>query len=484
MTEPIASPIFNPVDVVIMAAGKGTRMKSRLPKVLHRLAGRPLLGHVLQAAERLGARGATLVVGHGAAEVQAFCGEVPKSNANETVQLPLQFVLQEPQLGTGHAVQQAAPLLADDGVTLVLNGDVPLVEPATLQRLVAQCGGHQFALLTVDTGEDAGAYGRIVRAALGGGDAPVEAIVEARDATPAQREITEWYSGVMAAPTALLKKYLALLRNDNAQKEFYLTDVVKHAVAHGTPVVALKIDDEMEVAGVNSPVQLAELERGVQRRAATRLMESGVRLMDPARFDLRGELECGQDVEIDVGCIFEGVVSLADGVKIGAHCVIANARIETGAVIHPFTHIDGGRDGATVGAGALIGPYARLRPGARLGPEVHIGNFVEVKNSTLAAGAKANHLAYLGDATVGERVNYGAGSITANYDGANKHRTVIEADVHVGSNCVLVAPVTLGAGATIGGGSTITKNVPEGALSVARGKQTTLAQWDRPKKAT
>lgn len=482
MTEPTASPISNPVDVVIMAAGKGTRMKSRLPKVLHRLAGRPLLGHVLQAAERLGARGATLVVGHGASEVEAFCISKPRTQSGEATPLQIQFVRQEPQLGTGHAVQQAAPLLPDDGVTLVLNGDVPLVEPATLERLVAQCAGHQIALLTVDTGDDAGAYGRIVRSVAGQADAPVQAIVEARDATPAQRDITEWYSGVMAAPTALLKKYLALLRDDNAQKEFYLTDVVKHAVAHGTPVVALKIDDEMEVAGVNSPVQLAELERGLQRRAATRLMESGVRLMDPARFDLRGVLECGQDVEIDVGCIFEGVVSLADGVQIGAHCVIANARIEAGAVIHPFTHIDGGSQGATVGAGALIGPYARLRPGAQLGPEVHIGNFVEVKNSTLAAGAKANHLAYLGDATVGERVNYGAGSITANYDGANKHRTVIESDVHVGSNCVLVAPVTLGAGATIGGGSTITKNVPAGALSVARGRQISLENWPRPKK--
>jgi len=480
MSASIISPATPlPIDVVIMAAGKGTRMKSRLPKVLHRLAGRPLLGHVLQAASRLGARGATLVVGHGAPEVEAF-GTADSS----AIQLPLQFVRQEPQLGTGHAVQQAAPLLPEDGVTLILNGDVPLVEPATLQRLVDQCGGRQIALLTVDTGEDAGAYGRIVRGITGGSDAPVEAIVEARDATPAQRAITEWYSGVMAAPTVLLKKYLGLLRDDNAQKEFYLTDVVKHAVAHGTPVAALMITDEMEVAGVNSPVQLAELERGVQRRAAVRLMEAGVRLLDPSRFDLRGTLDCGQDVEIDVGCIFEGNVSLADGVKVGAHCVIANARIEAGAVIHPFTHIDGGGQGATVGAGALIGPYARLRPGAELGAEVHIGNFVEVKNSTLAAGAKANHLAYLGDATVGERVNYGAGSITANYDGANKHRTVIEADVHVGSNCVLVAPVTIGAGATIGGGSTITKAVPAGTLGVARGRQVNLGNWERPKKAS
>ena len=311
---------------------------------------------------------------------------------------------------------------------------------------------------------------------------PVRAIVEAKDATPDQCAITEWYSGVMAAPTRLLKRYLALLTDDNAQQEFYLTDVVKHAVAGGTPVLALKIDDEAEVAGVNSPVQLAELEREVQRRTAQRLMEAGVRLLDPARFDVRGDLQCGQDVEIDVGCIFEGTVTLADNVRIGAHCVIANARVEAGAMIHPFTHIDGGKDGVVVGPGALVGPFARLRPGTQLGAEVHIGNFVEVKNSTLAAGAKANHLAYLGDATVGERVNYGAGSITANYDGANKHRTVLEADVHIGSNCVLVAPVTIGAGGTVGGGSTITKSTPPGALSVARGKQVSIANWARPQK--
>jgi bifunctional UDP-N-acetylglucosamine pyrophosphorylase/glucosamine-1-phosphate N-acetyltransferase len=286
----------------------------------------------------------------------------------------------------------------------------------------------------------------------------------------------------MAAPTRVLKRYLALLDDRNAQQEFYLTDVVKHAVADGTVVHALKIDDPVEVAGVNSPQQLAELERELQRRAAARHMEAGVRLADPARFDVRGELHCGQDVEIDVGCVFEGRVTLGDDVRIGAHCVIANAEIAAGAVIHPFTHIDGGKEGVSIGAGALIGPFARLRPGAQLGAEVHIGNFVEVKNSTLADGAKANHLAYLGDATVGERVNYGAGSITANYDGANKHRTVIEADVHVGSNCVLVAPVTIGAGGTVGGGSTITKDTPPGALSVARGRQVSIPNWQRPQK--
>ena len=471
------------IDVVIMAAGKGTRMKSKRPKVLHPLAGRPLLMHVLGSAAALGARDVVVITGHGAMEVEAASAQWAGAAGQNGSKLALRSVRQEPQLGTGHAVQQAAPLLPDDGVTLVLNGDVPLVQPDTLQRLIALCAGNHLALLTVDTGEDAGAYGRIVREGAGA-DAPVHAIVEAKDANAAQRAITEWYSGVMAAPTRLLKKYLALLDDRNAQKEFYLTDVVKHAVADGTSVHALKIDDPVEVAGVNSPLQLAELEREVQQRAAARYMEAGVRLADPARFDLRGELTCGQDVEIDVGCVFEGRVALGDDVRVGAHCVIANADIAAGAVIHPFTHIDGGKEGVTVGAGALIGPFARLRPGAQLGAEVHIGNFVEVKNSTLADGAKANHLAYLGDATVGERVNYGAGSITANYDGANKHRTVIEADVHVGSNCVLVAPVTIGAGGTVGGGSTITKSTPPGALSVARGKQVSIANWQRPIKKT
>jgi bifunctional UDP-N-acetylglucosamine pyrophosphorylase/glucosamine-1-phosphate N-acetyltransferase len=290
----------------------------------------------------------------------------------------------------------------------------------------------------------------------------------------------------MAVPAARLKPWLARLDNNNVQGEYYLTDIVKMAVADGVPVVAHKIADAVQVAGVNSPVQLAELERAFQARQALRFMEQGVRLADPARFDVRGELTCGQDVSIDVNCVFEGTVALGDDVKIGANCVIANATIAAGAVIHPFTHIQGGqpgsKDAVEVGAGALIGPFARLRPGAKLGAEVHIGNFVEVKNSTLAPGAKANHLAYLGDATVGERVNYGAGSITANYDGAFKHRTVIEADVHVGSNCVLVAPITLGAGGTVGGGSTLTKDTPPGALSVARGKQVSIANWKRPVK--
>jgi bifunctional UDP-N-acetylglucosamine pyrophosphorylase/glucosamine-1-phosphate N-acetyltransferase len=457
------------IDVVVMAAGKGTRMKSRWPKVLQRLAGVPLVQHVLNTAAQLQARSAVVITGHGADQVEPVV--LAPSQA-----LAVQCVRQEPQLGTGHAVQQAVPVLADDGVVVLLSGDVPLTQADTLQALIAQCGGHQLALLTIDYADPTG-YGRIVRQ----GDA-VQAIVEQKDATEAERQIREVYCGIMAVPAKLLKAWLARLDNKNAQGEYYLTDVVKMAVADGVPVVAHKITDALQVAGINSPLQLAELERAHQLREAHRLMAQGVRMKDPARFDLRGQLDCGQDVEIDVNCIFEGQVSLGEGVRVGANCVLANCTIEAGAVIHPFTHIDGEKLGVSVGEGALVGPFARLRPGAQWAAVVHIGNFVEVKNSTLARGAKANHLAYLGDATVGERVNYGAGSITANYDGANKHRTVIEADVHIGSNCVLVAPVTIGAGGTVGGGSTITKNTEPGALSVARGKQISIANWARPQK--
>ena len=452
-----------------MAAGKGTRMKSRLPKVLQRLAGVPLVQHVLNTAAQLNARSAVVITGHGADQVEPLLLAPGQA-------LAVQCVRQEPQLGTGHAVQQAVPALADDGVVVILSGDVPLTQADTLQALIAQCGGDKLALLTIDFADPTG-YGRIVR----DGDA-VKAIVEHKDASDAQRQIQEVYSGIMAVPARLLKAWLARLDNQNAQGEYYLTDVVKFAVADGVPVVAHKISDPLQVAGINSPVQLAELERAHQLRQAHRFMEQGVRLKDPARFDLRGQLDCAQDVEIDVNCIFEGQVSLGEGVRIGANCVLANCTIAADAVIHPFTHIDGEKLGVSVGEGALIGPFARLRPGAQLGAEVHIGNFVEVKNSTMAKGAKANHLAYLGDATVGERVNYGAGSITANYDGANKHRTVIEADMHIGSNCVLVAPVTIGAGGTVGGGSTITKSTEPGSLSVARGKQVSIANWARPVK--
>ena len=465
------------IDVVIMAAGKGTRMRSKIPKVLQALAGRALLQHVLDTAAQLSARKAVVITGHGAEEVEAACAR----NRGPAADFAMQFVRQEPQLGTGHAVQQAVPALDDDGVVVVLSGDVPLTQADTLFHLIAACGGDKLALLTLEQSNPAG-YGRIVRKG-GAPNGDVQAIVEHKDATESQRQITEIYSGIMAVPAAKLKRWLARLDNKNAQGEYYLTDIVKFAVADGVGVVAHKITDAVQVAGVNSPVQLAELERAFQLRQAHRLMEEGVRLADPARIDVRGDLSCAHDVSIDVNCVFSGQVTLGEGVSIGANCVISNAVIDAGAVIHPFTHIDGEALGVTVGAGALIGPFARLRPGARLGAEVHIGNFVEVKNSTLAKGAKANHLAYLGDATVGERVNYGAGSITANYDGANKHRTVIEADVHVGSNCVLVAPITIGAGGTVGGGSTITKDTPAGALSVARGKQVSIANWARPKKA-
>jgi bifunctional UDP-N-acetylglucosamine pyrophosphorylase / glucosamine-1-phosphate N-acetyltransferase len=462
------------IDVVIMAAGKGTRMKSARPKVLHRLAGKPLLQHVLDTADAIHARRAIVITGNGAGEVEA---EVARWERG--AQAPaLNFVRQEPQLGTGHAVQQAAPVLPDDGVALILNGDVPLIEAATLARLVESCGGERLALLSVEMPDPTG-YGRILRSGTA-----VQGIVEHKDASAQQREIREVYTGFMAVPSKLLKRWLSRLTNDNAQGEYYLTDVVAMAVKEGVGVVAVKATDPVEVEGVNSPVQLAQLERAYQRREANRLMEQGVRLADPARFDVRGTLECEQDVEIDVNCVFEGHVVLGEGARIGANCVIANTKIEAGAVILPFTHMEGEGKGVRIGEGAIVGPFARLRPGADLGPEVHIGNFVEVKNSTLARGAKANHLAYLGDATVGARVNYGAGSITANYDGANKHRTVLEDDVHVGSNCVLVAPITIGAGGTVGAGSTISKDTPAGVLSVARGKQVSIANWKRPQKAS
>jgi bifunctional UDP-N-acetylglucosamine pyrophosphorylase/glucosamine-1-phosphate N-acetyltransferase len=451
------------LNIVIMAAGKGTRMKSARPKVLHRLGGMSLLQHVLRAGAALGATRTVVITGHEAGLVEA-----------SVAGLGLVFARQEPQLGTGHAIQQALPALDDAAATtLILNGDVPLIRADTAAALARACGGERLALLTIELA-DASGYGRILRDAAG----HVQGIVEHKDATPAQRQIREVYTGMMAAPTGALRRWVSALRSDNAQREYYLTDIVAMAVAEGVPVVATQPASETEVLGVNSPAQLADLERRFQRAQAEALMEAGVRLADPARLDVRGSLACGSDVEIDVGCVFEGRVTLADGVRIGAHCVIRDAEIAAGAVVQPFTHIEG----ASIGPQATVGPFARLRPGAELGEAVHIGNFVEVKNSTLAAGAKANHLAYLGDATVGERVNYGAGSITANYDGANKHRTVLGADVHVGSNCVLVAPVTVGDGATIGGGSTVAQDVPAGKLVLARARQVVIEGWQRPKK--
>jgi bifunctional UDP-N-acetylglucosamine pyrophosphorylase/glucosamine-1-phosphate N-acetyltransferase len=451
----------SPLSIVIMAAGKGTRMKSNRPKVLHPLAGRPLLQHVLNAVAGLRADTTLVVVGYGADAVRTLVADQP-----------ITCVLQEPQRGTGHAVQQTVAHLPDAGTTLVLNGDVPLIETATAAALVAASGGTKLALLTIELDQPAG-YGRIVRHG-----AAVKAIVEEKDASPAQRAIREVYTGMLAAPTAWLKRAVMALRNDNAQQEYYLTDLAAAAAAEGVPVVAQAATREVEVLGVNSALQLADLERRVQRRRAEALMDAGVRLADPARIDIRGTLVCGSDVSIDVGCVFEGDVTLADDVTIGAHCVIRDSRIDAGAVINPFTYMERSR----IGPGATVGPFARLRPGADLGAEVHIGNFVEIKNSTLARGTKANHLAYVGDATVGERVNYGAGSIVANYDGANKHRTVIGDDVHVGSNCVLVAPVAIGEGATIGAGSTIGQDAPAGKLTVARARQVSIEGWVRPKK--
>jgi bifunctional UDP-N-acetylglucosamine pyrophosphorylase / glucosamine-1-phosphate N-acetyltransferase len=466
------------IDVVIMAAGKGTRMKSSKPKVLHHLAGRALLAHVVDTAASLKARQVVVVTGHGAIEVEASMTSPDKPKP----QFDLVFVRQEPQLGTGHAMMQAAPVLAQDGLVVVLSGDVPLLQASTLRSLIDLSGGSHLALLTIHFDDPRG-YGRIVRERA---DGPVLAIVEHKDATTEQQALQEVYSGIMVVPAQLLKGWLARLDNCNSQGEYYLTDIVKLAVADGTVVLAHCIDDALQVTGINSPAQLAALERAFQLRQAQALMTQGVRLADPNRLDVRGELICASDVEIDINCVFQGRVELGEGVRIGANCHIAHAQIEAGAVIQPFCHIEGSAkselDRVRIGAGASIGPFARLRPGAHLGQDVHIGNFVEIKNASLAKGAKANHLAYVGDARLGERVNYGAGSITANYDGANKHTTVIEDDVHIGSNCVLIAPVVIGAGGTVGGGSTITKDTPAGALTVARAKQVSLAQWKRPKK--
>jgi bifunctional UDP-N-acetylglucosamine pyrophosphorylase/glucosamine-1-phosphate N-acetyltransferase len=451
------------MNIVILAAGQGKRMRSSLPKVLHPVAGRPMLAHVIAAARAVSSDVAnvTVVVGHGAAVVQEAFPAGPG----------LQLVLQEPQLGTGHAVMQAVPHLDDAAPTLVLYGDVPLITPATLGRLVA-AAGDAVGVLTVRLPDPTG-YGRIVRDARG----DVVRIVEQKDASDAERAIDEVNTGIVVVPTRPLKAWLATLSNDNAQGEYYLTDVIARAVHDGVRVVGVAGDVD-ETLGVNSKAQLAVVERIAQRRSADALMEAGVTLADPARIDVRGELVAGTDVAIDVGCVFEGRVELADGVRIGAYCVLRDCTIGPGTELLPFTHADG----AAVGAGARIGPYSRLRPGARLEDDVHIGNFVEVKASTLGRGAKANHLAYVGDSTVGRDVNIGAGTITANYDGANKHRTVIGDGASIGSNAVLVAPVTIGAGATIGGGSTIAKDAPAGKLTVARARQVTLDNWQRPVK--
>ena len=451
---------MNPLNIVILAAGKGTRMYSEKPKVLHALAGKPLLQHVLDCAVALRPQQICVVYGHG--------GEVVPQAMQ---QYPAKFVIQEPQLGTGHAVQQAMPLLADDGRTLVLYGDVPLIQHSTLHQM--QQAGDGLVLLTVNLDNPAG-YGRIVRNNQG----DVLAIIEEKDASPGQREIREVNTGILLAPTGKLREWLARLRNDNSQGEYYLTDIVAMAVQQGVAVHAVQPAHEWEIHGINSKAQLAALERTRQQVEASRLLAHGVTLADPARIDVRGRLNCGRDVEIDVGCIFEGDVSLGNNVHVGAYSIIRNAGIADGARIAHYSLIDS----SEVGANCHIGPYARLRPGTRLHDDVHIGNFVEVKNSEIAQGSKANHLSYIGDSTVGGRVNIGAGTITCNYDGANKHRTVIEDDVFIGSATQLVAPVTVGRGATIGAGSTITKDAPAGELTLSRSKQTTVAGWKRPTK--
>ena len=448
------------MNVVILAAGQGTRMHSDLPKVLHPLAGRPLLAHVIATARSLKPGVICIVYGHGGERVR------------ETIAQPdLVWARQEPQLGTGHALAQALPHLNPKTPTLVLYGDVPLIRAETLKTL-AQAAGKGVALLTVEL-DDAHGYGRIVRSR-----GAVRRIVEEKDATKAERALREINTGIMVLPTARLKAWLAGLRNKNAQKEYYLTDVVAAAVADKVPVNSAAPAAIAETLGVNSKAQLAELERLFQRQTAAALMQRGATLADPARIDVRGSLVCGRDVAIDVNCVFEGQVALGEGVSIGANCVLRNVKVAAGTRIEPFCHIDG----ADIGARCRIGPYARLRPGTALAEEVHIGNFVEVKASQIAARSKANHLAYVGDTTVGRDVNIGAGTITCNYDGANKHRTIIEDDVHIGSDTQLVAPVRVGKGATLGAGTTLTKDAPAGALTISRAKQITIPGWTRPVK--
>ncbi|WP_334040865.1 bifunctional UDP-N-acetylglucosamine diphosphorylase/glucosamine-1-phosphate N-acetyltransferase GlmU [Burkholderia ambifaria] len=450
------------MNIVILAAGTGKRMRSALPKVLHPLAGRPLLSHVIATARTLQPSRLVVVVGHGAEQVQA------------AVAAPdVQFAVQAEQLGTGHAVRQALPLLDPAQPTLVLYGDVPLTRASTLRRLVDAARDGSYGILTV-TLDDPTGYGRIVRDAAGF----VTRIVEQKDASPEQLKIAEINTGIIITPTGQLAMWLGALKNENAQGEYYLTDVVELAIEAGFDVVTSQPDDEWETLGVNSKAQLAELERIHQRTVADALLVDGVTLADPARVDVRGTLRCGRDVSIDVNCVFEGNVTLADNVTIGANCVIRNASVGAGTRIDAFTHIDG----AELGADTVIGPYARLRPGAKLADEAHVGNFVEVKNAVIGHGSKANHLTYIGDADIGARVNIGAGTITCNYDGANKFRTVIEDDVFVGSDTQLVAPVRVGRGVTIAAGTTIWKDVAEGVLALNEKTQTAKSGYVRPVK--
>jgi len=450
-----------PLEIVVLAAGQGKRMHSALPKVLHPLAGRPLLAHVLETAQTLRPERIVVVHGHGGDAVQAAFPAAP-----------LSWVDQSERLGTGHAVLQALPQISGDADVLVLYGDVPLVRAETLGELVRATRGG-LAILTAEAPDPSG-YGRIVRDARG----RVARIVEQKDASPEELRLREVNVGFLCAPARRLSAWLARVGKRNAQGEYYLTDIIALAVAEGLEVAAVKAPDWLEVAGVNSKRELALLERALQRRAAERLLDSGVTLADPERIDVRGSLECGRDVAIDVNCVFEGSVRLGERVRIGPNCVLRNVTLEADTEVHAFSLLEE----AQVGARCRIGPYARLRPGAVLEQEVHIGNFVEVKASRLGVGTKANHLAYIGDAQVGSRVNIGAGTITCNYDGVGKHRTVIEDDCFIGSDSTLVAPVTIGRGSYIGAGSTISKDTPAGQLTVARAKQVSLPSWKPRKK--
>ena len=466
------------MNIVILAAGQGKRMKSALPKVLQTLAGKPLLQHVLTTALFLQGKqaktGPIVVVGHGAADVKEFIANASQEDPSFG---KVATVLQAEQKGTGHALLQALPKIDVQEPTLVLYGDVPLTSKKTLAKLAKLADGVRgqdsaLALLTQDLTNPTG-YGRIVRDA----DGSVREIVEEKDATPAQKAIKEINTGIMVLPTNALKKWLKALRSSNAQGEYYLTDVIAMAVKDGVPIRTTQADYEFETIGVNSRDQLASLERTHQLNIANQLMDAGVSLADPARIDVRGTLECGTDVFIDVGCVFEGCVTLAVGTKIGPYCVIRNSVIGKNVSINAFSHLDG----AKVGNHSVVGPYARLRPGADLANDVHIGNFVEVKNSKIAANSKANHLAYVGDSIVGSRVNIGAGTITCNYDGVNKHQTIIEDDAFIGSDTQLVAPVRVGRGATLGAGTTLTKDAPPNQLTVSRAKQISIP-WQRPVK--
>lgn len=451
----------NPIDIVILAAGKGTRMHSDRPKVLHELAGRSLLQHALDTARTLDPAKICVIYGHGGEAVP-----------NAIAQPGVQMVLQEPQLGTGHALQQAMPCLNAGHVTLVLYGDVPLIRAETLLPLLQLAQPGNVALLTMIINEPKG-YGRIVR-----DNGKVARIVEEKDATPEERDIQEVNTGIMAVPNKHLTAWLGALKNDNSQGEYYLTDIIALAVQQGVEIATAPPLHHWEVLGVNSKSQLAHLERLYQHEQAQNLLEQGVTLIDPKRIDIRGELSCGRDVLIDVNCVFEGHVELGDGVRVGANCVLREVKLAAGTRIEPFSLLEQ----AEIGADCRIGPYARIRPGTLLGDEVHIGNFVELKNSQVGYNSKINHLSYVGDTTVGAKVNIGAGTITCNYDGANKHRTVIEDNAFIGSDTQLVAPVTVGKGATIGAGSTITKDAPAGELSLSRAKQITITGWKRPVK--